>query len=138
MPSARIVIDTGVLVSQLLLANSLPAEAVRKAIENGRLLVSKATLMELADVLGRSKFDAYVSLADRQQFIRRLGRIAEVVPILRQIKACRDPDDDKFLDVAVNGDADLIVSSDQDLLTLHPFMGIPILTPADYLKTADD
>lgn len=135
MPSTRIVVDTGVLVSRLLLADSLPAQAVRKAIENGRLLVSDATMMELADVLGRSKFDAYISLADRQQFIRLLGRIAEFVTVLRPIRACRDPNDDKFLEVAVNGEADLVVSGDQDLLTMHPFMSIPILSPADYLKT---
>lgn len=61
-----------------------------------------------------------------------------MVPILRQIRACRDPNDDKFLEVAVNGEADLIVSSDQDLLALHPFMDVPILSPADYLKSVGD
>ena len=138
MPRARIVVDTGVLVSRLLLANSRPAQAVREATENGRLLMSAATMTELADVLGRQKSDAYVSSADRRQFIRLLGRIAVMVPILRQIRACRDPNDDKFLEVAVNGEADLIVSSDQDLLALHPFMDVPILSPADYLKSVGD
>lgn len=138
MPSTRIVVDTRVLVSRLLLANSLPAQAVRKAIENGRLLVSDAAMMELANVPGRSNFDAYISLADRQQFIRLLGRFAEFVTILRPIRACRDPNDDTFLEVAVNGEADLVVSGDQDLLAMHPFMSIPILSPADYLNSVGD
>jgi predicted nucleic acid-binding protein len=58
---------------------------------------------------------------------------AERVPILQQIQACRDPRDDKFLEVAINGEADMIITGDGDLLALHPFMGMPILTPLDYL-----
>jgi putative PIN family toxin of toxin-antitoxin system len=49
------------------------------------------------------------------------------------IRACRDPRDDKFLEVAVHGRADLIVTGDTDLLALHPFRGISILTPAEYV-----
>jgi predicted nucleic acid-binding protein len=52
---------------------------------------------------------------------------------VRVVRACRDPSDDKFLEVAVNGRADLIITGDRDLLELDPFMGIAILTPAAYL-----
>ena len=96
-------------------------------------MVSEATLAELADVAGRAKFDPYVSIADRQAFIRLLGGIAELVPIVRTVRACRDPGDDKFLEVAVNGRADLVITGDRDLLALDPFMGVSILTPAAYL-----
>jgi putative PIN family toxin of toxin-antitoxin system len=91
-------------------------------------------MMELATVLGRAKFDPYVSVTDRRQFIRLLGQIAELVPILRPVRACRDLKDDMFLEVAVNGGADLIVTGDRDLLELHPFLGISILSPAEYLR----
>jgi uncharacterized protein len=133
MARARIVVDTNTLVSRLLLANSVPAQAVRKAVGEARLLVSDATMTELADVLARPKFNAYVSLEDRQQFFRLLGRIAEMVPVVHTIRACRDPRDDKFLELAVNGEADLIVTGDEDLLALDPFRGIPIITPAAYV-----
>ncbi len=133
-PSARIVLDTNTLVSRLLLANSVPARAVRKAVGEAQLLVSDATMTELADVLARPKFDPYVSLEDRQQFFRLLGRIALMVPMVHTIRACRDPRDDKFLELAVNGEADLIVTGDDDLLALHPFRRIPIVTPAAYLS----
>ena len=129
----RIVVDTNALVSRLLLPDSVPARAVHKAVTEARLLVSDATLMELADVLSRAKFGPYVSIADRQQFLRLLGRISEMVPVVHTIRACRDPRDDKFLELAVNGEADIIVTGDDDLLVLNPFRDIPIVTPAAYL-----
>jgi len=56
-----------------------------------------------------------------------------MVPVIHTIRACRDPRDDKFLELAVNGEADLIVTGDQDLLALHPFRDVPIITPAAYV-----
>jgi putative PIN family toxin of toxin-antitoxin system len=129
----RIVVDTNVLISRLLLPASVSGRAVRKAASAGQLIVSEATMEELATVLGRPKFDPYVSIADRQEFVRILGRISEMIPIVRAVRACRDPRDDKFLEVAVNGRADLIVTGDRDLLELNPFMGIAISSPAAYL-----
>lgn len=131
---ARVVVDTNALVSRLLLPDSTPGRAVRKAAEAAQLLISEATLDELAEVLARAKFDSYVTVADRQSFIRLLGRIAELVPIIHRVQACRDPRDDKFLELAVNGRADVIVTGDKDLLGLDPFRGISIITPAAYLE----
>lgn len=132
-PKERIVVDTNVLISRLLWPASVPGRAVKKAVEVAQLVVSAATMEEVATVLGRAKFDPYLSVADRQEFIRLLGRIAEMVPIVRVVRACRDPRDDKFLEVAVNGRADLVVTGDRDLLELDPFMGIAIVSPAAYL-----
>ena len=85
-----------------------PVSAVRKAADFGLLLVSEKTTMdELADVLSRPKFDRYVSIEDRQQFLRLLGRVAEFVTTGYPVRECRDPKDDKFLEVALNGKADL-------------------------------
>ena len=129
----RIVVDTNALVSRLLLPQSIPGEAIRKATASGQLLVSEATLTELADVLGRPKFAPYISIKDRQQFIRVVGRVSEMVAITHIIRECRDPKDDKFLELAVNGRAHLIITGDKDLLALNPFRGIPIITPAEYV-----
>ena len=130
----RIVADTNSLVSRLLLPESIPARAIRKAVNDGQLLISDAMLEELADVLSRPKFDPYVSVEDRQEFIRVLNRVAERVDIISPVKACRDPKDDKFLEVAINGEADLIVTGDKDLLALHPFRGVEIITPREYIE----
>jgi uncharacterized protein len=129
----RIVVDTNVLISRLLLPVSVSGRAVRRAVDSGRLLVSEATMDELAGVLGRPKFDPYLSIGDRQEFIRLLGRVAEMIPIVRVVRACRDPGDDKFLELAVNGRADLVITGDRDLLELDPFIGIAILRPTAYL-----
>ena len=59
---------------------------------------------------------------------------AELVTITDRVTACRDPKDDKFLELAISGHADLIVSGDADLLALNPFQGIPIVTPAIFVS----
>ena len=130
----RIVVDTNVLISRLLLPRSLPGKAVRKAVDACEVLISEATLAELADVLARPKFAPYVSIQDRQQFIRLLGRVAVMVPVTHTIRACRDPKDDKFLELAVNGAANVSITGDKDLLALNPFRKIAIVTPAQYLS----
>ncbi len=129
----RVVVDTNTLISRLLLPASVPAQAVRQAVAEAQLLASDATLMELAEVLARSKFDRYLTVSERQEFLRLFGRIAEPIPIIHVVQACRDPKDDKFLELAVNGAAHLIMTGDADLLALHPFRGIDILSPASYL-----
>jgi len=131
---ARIVVDTNVLVSRLILPQSVPADAVRRAELEGRLLISEATMYEMADALSRRKFDRYVSRENRQDFIQRLGQIAEFVPIIRLVRECRDPKDDKFLEVALNGRADVIITGDADLLAMNAWRAISILSPAKYLK----
>jgi putative PIN family toxin of toxin-antitoxin system len=134
MTRARVVVDTNEFVSRLILPQSSPAQALRRAELEARLLISEATMYELADALGRSKFDRYISLENRKTFLRRLGQIAEFVPIIQIVRECRDPKDDKFLEVALNGRADVIITGDADLLGLHPWRGIAILSPAMYLK----
>jgi putative PIN family toxin of toxin-antitoxin system len=129
----RVVVDTSAIVSRLLLPASIPGQAVDKAVDEALLLISEATLEELADVLARAKFDPYVTVGERQEFLRLLDRIAVIVPIIHTIRACRDARDDKFLELAVNGEAGLIITGDADLLELDPFQGIPIITPANYL-----
>ena len=129
----RVVIDTNALISRLLLPGSIPARAVSKAIAEDQLLASDDTIMELAEVLARPKFDPYVTIRERQEFLRLFNRIAERVTIMHVLRVCRDPKDDKFLELALNGAAQLIITGDSDLLALHPFRGIEILIPACYL-----
>lgn len=130
----RIVVDTNVLVSRFILPNSICAQTLRRAELEARLLISDATMYELADVLSRSKFDRYVSVNARKGFIERLTQIAEFVPIIQRVRECRDPKDDKFLELALNGRAAVIVTGDADLLRMHPWRGIHILSPRDLVK----
>lgn len=130
----KLVVDTNLWVSRLLMPSGSAAKAVDHGLAWGIPLMSQDTLAELSEVLAWPKFDRYVSREDRQHFIRLLGGIVRVIPITQRIAACRDPQDDKFLDVALNGDARLILTGDQDLLELHPFHGIDILAPMSFLE----
>ena len=129
-----VVFDTNTLISGLLLPGSQPARAVKKGIHEGKIIVSSDTLNELAEVLSRAKFNRYISLENRKEYFRYFARIVEKIEIIRRINSCRDPKDNKFLEVAINGQAEIIITGDKDLLILHPYQSIQIITPAQYLS----
>jgi putative PIN family toxin of toxin-antitoxin system len=130
----RAVIDTNVLVSAALLSASLPRRLVDWLLSEGSLLQSEDSLAEVEQVLRRPKFDKYLDEADRLAFSHLLKRAAERVDITVQIRECRDPKDDKFLELAVSGNATHLVTGDMDLLVLHPFRGIAIINPSQFLQ----
>lgn len=125
----RFVFDTNVLVSALLLSNSKPRQALDLALTRGKLLLSFSVLAELCEVLSRKRFRKYIDEEDIRTFVAVLTREAEWVDVDVRITACRDPKDDKFLELAVSGRATHVVTGDSDLLALHPFQGIIITTP---------
>lgn len=127
------VIDTNTLVSAAIFRRSKPARAVVVAFESGDVLSSSDTQDEMREVFRRSKFDRYVPLRDRMNDIENIIEDMVSVEIVERISVCRDVKDDKVLELAVNGHADCIITGDHDLLTLHPFRGIAILTPVAYL-----
>ena len=95
---------------------------MRLALHVGEVLASAATLEELADVLRRDQFSKYVTLEERERFLAALvDRVTLIKPDV-SIQICRDPSDDKFLELAVSGQSRCIVSGDKDLLVLHPFV----------------
>lgn len=129
----RIVLDTGVAISAALLPRSLPRQAFDLAVERGRLLVSAATVTELDEVFRRPKFNKYVTEELRLEFLAALIREAELVEATAEISDCRDPKDNKFLDVAICGKASHLVSGDDDLLVLNPYRGCRVVTPRDFV-----
>ena len=129
----RLVFDTNVIVSALLLPDSLPRRAFDKALERGTLLLSLPALTELNEGLARRRFDKYLLEEERMRFLATLVKASEVVSVTETISDCRDPRDNKFLESAVSGRADCIISGDQDLLALNPYRGIPVLTPKEFL-----
>lgn len=129
----RWVLDTNLLISRLLVPSGSAAKAVDHALASGVLMVSEQSMQELAEVLFRPKFDRYIATEVRQQFIAHLARLARMKTITRQFEVCRDPKDNHFLELAFCSQAHAIVTGDQDLLVLHPFHGIPIVSPTDFL-----
>ena len=129
----RVVVDTNVLISAVLRPRGAPravVEATRAA--GGSLLFSDETIEELRTRIQRPKFDRYVSREDRAVYVAQLEAVAEWVSIAGAKLGCRDLDDDKLLETALMGRASCIVSGDEDLLTMSPFHGIPVVKPADF------
>jgi putative PIN family toxin of toxin-antitoxin system len=133
MTRERVVIDTNVLISSLFFTTSTPALAVEKAVTTSQLVATTDTLRELIEKLLLPKFDRYVHRERREALLQRVVSLVEIADVLQTIRASRDPKDDRFLEAAVNGRADVIVTGDADLLDMNPFRGIAIVTPADYL-----
>jgi putative PIN family toxin of toxin-antitoxin system len=104
------------------------------ALQKGKVLISFATLAELHEVLGRKQFRRYFDEEDIRKFIAALTREAQWIDVAVQIRACRDPRDDMFLELAVSGQAGYIVSGDADLLALNTFQGVRILPPHSFLE----
>jgi len=130
----RLVFDTNIIISAMLFEDSKPSKAFYIGIKQGVILFSSSTLSELEDVLWRRKFDQYISQEERFQFLTGLILNSTPLEIDKTITECRDPKDNKFLELAVCGKADFIISGDEDLLVLNPFRNIQILTPDSFLK----
>lgn len=128
----RLVLDTNVLISAILAPNSLPANVLNWGEKNGVILYSDTTLTELLSVLQRPKFAKYVDVEDIEGLSFRVRRSWRCVPILKRVKLCRDPKDDKFLELALNGEASHLITGDTDLLILNPFQNIPVINPRSF------
>jgi hypothetical protein len=134
MTKLRFVIDTNILVSSILISSSKPDYALKKIRNIGNILLSETTFQELEEILYRPKFNKYVSLITRIEFISKLKSESNLIKISEKIIVCRDPKDDKFLELAVNGKADFIITGDGDLLVLNPFKNIEIITVNEFLN----
>ena len=134
MKNNRFVLDNNILVSALLIKNSLPFQIIQKIENQGLILYSEATLLELNRVLNRKKFDKYFTVEEKQEFILKLIEMSELIEIKESITICRDSKDDKFLELAISGKADFIITGDQDLLVLNPFRNIEIITANEFLN----
>jgi uncharacterized protein len=132
---ARIVLDTNVLVSAFLFPQSIPGRILDAILISHRMLVSVGVAAELIDVMRREKFDAYLSLERREELVASLIRDSELIETSTTISECRDSKDNRLLELAVDGAASVIVTGDSDLLELHPFRGISIFSPRDFLPS---
>jgi putative PIN family toxin of toxin-antitoxin system len=137
--SQRVVLDTSTLVSAALRIGSIPHQVLIKALGTCDVCASDETLRELERVLNRKKFDRYVDRDSRSEFAALIRRHVHLFSVrdggLEALEpTCRDPEDNKFLALALVAEADLLVSSDEDLLVMNPWRGITIVTPADFLS----
>jgi uncharacterized protein len=130
----RFVLDANVVISALLFVQGNPRKALKKAQETGVVLMSDSTFEELERVLLRPKFDKYLLPSQRIEFLQDLAETVQFVDVTAQVFECRDPKDNQYLELAVSGKADCIVTGDDDLLVLNPFKNIKILTAQAFLE----
>jgi hypothetical protein len=128
-----IVFDASAVVSAVLKADSIPERALLRAEAVDVFALSPAVDAELAEVLSRPKFAHAIPLARRRHFLRLLRDAALWFDPVVRVTDWRDPKDDKYRELAWAAGAEIIVSGDDDLLVLHPWRGVRILNPVDYL-----
>jgi uncharacterized protein len=129
-----IVFDASTVVSAALKADSVPERALLRAEEADVFALSAAVDAEIAGVLARPRFAQVVRGGRREHILAVLRREAVWFEPSERVTDCRDPKDDKYLEPALVAGAEIIVSSDGDLLVLYPWRGVRILRPADYLS----
>ena len=117
----RCVFDTNVIVSAALYEYGNPGQAFDWALDNCGVLLSDEVAQEIHEVLSREKFSRYITTEGRELFLQRLVAETHLVEVTLAVRECRDPKDDKFLELAVCGDASRIITGDGDLLELDPY-----------------
>lgn len=133
-PDNCFVFDTNVLVSAFLFKKGIPRAALDIALEIGLIVRSDDTLDELWEVLVRPKFDRFLPLGDRILLLRGFEKISQPIEVKSSIVICRDPKDDKFLNLALEAKAFCITTGDKDLLVLAESFAFEILTPSQFLE----
>lgn len=125
----RIVIDTNVWISYLI-GGYLKETLDNKILSNEiKILFSEDMLKEFFEVVSRPKFKKIFSEKRIKELVILMRKFEETIQIKERINICRDPKDNLILETAVSGKADLIITGDDDLLSLSPFRNIRIITP---------
>ena len=132
----RIIVDANVVISAALSKFSVPFLALALVLDSHTNLISEKTFEELKVTLYQPKFDKYFFSDDtRPEILETILQYSLVIIPGITVTLCRDPNDDKYLELAHSGKADCIITGDPDLLELNPFENIPIITPKEFLDS---
>ncbi len=129
----KVVFDASSLVGALLKEGSVPERALLLARTSASIYLSAAVEAEIREVFARPKLRKYLALDRAQHVLAILTTAAGNVEPTERVTDCRDAKDNKYLELALAAAAEAIVSSDDDLLVLHPWRGIDIVTPAEFV-----
>ena len=129
-----VVFDTNTLISAAIFPASIPGKCLFGFIIPIKIIYSSSCMQELEEVIYRNKFDKYLTNEEKYRFLASFKKMSNLLDTSSIITDCRDPKNNKFLELAIDGNADYIITSDPDLLILHPYLGISIVTPAQFLS----
>jgi uncharacterized protein len=136
----RVVLDTNIWLSAAISKSGAPAQVVRRVLQNGIPVFSKATFAELEARIWKPKFDRYLSMETRRAILHDANAVAHWVDIPADLATktySRDPDDDKFIHTALAASAAWLVTGDQDLLVIETALPVRILTAGEALLEAE-
>ena len=132
----RIVFDTNALISAAIRQHSVSNQALILAATQFEIVVSEATWTAFETRIERPKLFRYFGNleAQREEVVKTIGRVVKHIVVQTAVTDCRDPDDNKFLALALDSLAELIITGDRDLLELHVWRGVQILTAGDFVR----
>lgn len=125
----RVVVDTNVILSAALSPDGTAARLLERLMLGSRLVLSRSTFDELETRLWRKKFDPYLSPERRRDVLHNVSLQALWLKPVQVVSYSRDPDDDKFIALALAAKAERLITGDGDLLCLDPLGVLRILTP---------
>ena len=134
----KIVVDTNLWISFLI---SLPTEQrLRRLLLSGKIdiLFSQELFEELETTASKRKFRRYFDTSHLEMFLQMLIEIVEIVDVHSDVEICRDPRDNFLLALAMDGDADYLMTGDHDLLTLKKFGKTRIVTVKEFEKVLSE
>lgn len=129
-----VIFDCNVLVSAFIFRGGTTRKSWDKAKANHSIISSQNIFAEYRYIFSHSKFDKYLKPETRQELILEIGSVIKTVPVTHNVKICRDPKDDMYLELALSGKADCIITGDPDLQILNPFENILIISPKEFLE----
>lgn len=131
---AYIVIDTNVLISAGLLPESKTAKVLALAVEHFVISQNQATWHELETRIARQKFDRYFGDEGRLQHLVKIAQSIQNFEAIQGVAVSRDMTDDKFIGLALDSGATIVISGDPDLKDVRTYKGIEILSPAQFFE----
>ena len=127
-----IVIDTNVLISAGLLPQSKTAQVLALAVEHFVIAQNKDTWHELETRIARPKFDRYFGDSGRLRHLAKIAQSIHRFEVSAAVSVSRDKTDDKFIELAIDSGASILISGDPDLRVVKTFKGVEILSPAQF------
>lgn len=129
-----VIFDCNVLLRAFISRGSISDKCWQKSKKSDIIIASQQTFDEFSSVFLRPKFDKYIALESRLKLIDVAQNLVKMISVSHTVIICRDAKDDMYLELALSGKADCIITNDDDLLVLHPFEKIPIITPKEFLE----
>jgi putative PIN family toxin of toxin-antitoxin system len=129
-----IVIDTNVLISAGLLPQSKTAQVLALAVEHFVIAQNKDTWHELETRITRPKFDRYFGDSGRLRHLAKIAQSIQRFEVSAAVSVSRDKTDDKFIELAIDSGASILISGDPDLRVVKTFKGVEILSPAQFFE----